>query len=208
MGPDVIHTSARLCPACGAELLSGASRCWLCHADVEPAADGEGRFSGPGTPGQTALSEPAGGFSLASLMMFVTLAAVVMGVSSIAPGVGIPLGIVLLVVWLRTTLVAKHRRAHGQVVTREEKLHLFLASFGATLAMLTVTCIAGCGAFIAACFACMGTWAALGGDTIGVELIAWTVFGLVALAIGVPVLRWIAKIIRRRWRRDVGEPEE
>jgi hypothetical protein len=143
-------------------------------------------------------------------MMFVTLAAVVMGVSSIAPGVGIPLGIVLLVVWLRTTLVAKRRRARGHAVTREEKLHLFLASFGATVGLLAVTCFAGCAAFVAACFACMGTWAALGGDrTTGAGwVLAWIVFGAVILVIVIPVLRVLYRVVRRRWRRDVGDSED
>jgi hypothetical protein len=143
-------------------------------------------------------------------MMFVTLAAVVMGVSSIAPGVGIPLGIVLLVVWLRTTAVAKRRRALGHAVTREEKLHLFLASFGATVGLLAVTCFAGCAAFVAACFACMGTWAALGGDrTTGAGwVLAWIVFGAVILVIVIPVLRVLYRVVRRRWRRDVGDSED
>ena len=58
--------------------------------------------------GRTA-AVPAGGFSLASLMMFVTLVSVVLGVSTIAPGIGIPLGLIVLVVWLRTAAVARRR---------------------------------------------------------------------------------------------------
>jgi hypothetical protein len=210
MGPDEIHASARQCPACGAELLARATRCWLCRADLTPAVDGAGQSSAPAAPPPTAPRARGGGFSLASLMLFITLAAVVMGVSSLASGIGIPMGIVLLVVWLRTTAVVKFRVAHGKTVTRAENFHLFLASFGATLGLLAVTCIAGCAAFVAACFACVGTWSLLGADRVtGAEMVvAWLVFAIVISVIAIPVLVWIAKFIRRRWRRDVGSDEE
>jgi hypothetical protein len=159
------------------------------------------RFSSPG--------ETVGGFSLASLMMFVTLLCVVLGMSTIAPGVGIPLGIMLLVVWLRTAAVARRRAARGLAITRAEKLQLFLASFGSTLSLLAVVCLAGCAAFFAACFACAMTWAGLEGvvDERAASVFAWIVYGIVALAIAVPTIWWLVKVIRRRWRRDIGEAD-
>jgi hypothetical protein len=39
-------------------------------------------------------------------------------------------------------------------------------------------------------------------------VVAWLVFAIVISVIAIPVLVWIAKFIRRRWRRDVGSDEE
>ena len=153
-------------------------------------------------------SLPAASYSLASLLMFVTLASVVLGVSTIAPGIGIPLGIILLVVWLRTAAVARRRRQRGLAVTRAEKVQLFLASFGVSLALIAVTCVAGCAAYFAACFACLGTFAAF--EPLGVDIgiaLGYVVYGIVALAIAIPTIWWIAKVIRRRWRRDIGKAD-
>jgi hypothetical protein len=180
----------------------GAARCWLCGAAID--SKGATRATASVEGGVT-----ASGFSLASLMMFVTLLCVVLGVSTFAPGVGIPLGIVLLVVWLRTAAVARQRMARGLTVTRTEKLQLFLESIGTTLGLLAVICLAGCAAFFAACFACVMTWTGSEG-VVGEQaasLFAWIVFGIVALAIALPTFWWLSKVIRRRWRRDIGEPE-
>jgi hypothetical protein len=210
--PDALTVALALdqqrCPRCAAVLRVGARQCWLCHAGVVPSATPDSAPP-PRSPSVRARPERLGGYSLASLMMFVTLVCVILGVSSLWLGVGIPLGIVLLVVWLRTTAVVRYRYTHGETVGQEEKLRLLLASFGATVALLAVTFVAGCAAFVAGCFACVGIFLGLDegiGAGQGVSMtLAWTVFGIIAIAIAGPVLWWIAKEIRRRWRRDIGE---
>jgi fucose permease len=150
--------------------------------------------------------DPGGGYSLASLLMFVTLASVVFGVSSLAPGIGVPLGMVALLVWLRTAAVARHRQARGELLDHAERAQLFVRSFGVALALIALTCVAGCAAFFAACFACIATFAALepiGDDT--AMAAGYIVHGIVGLAIVVPTLWFVAKMVRRRWRRDIGE---
>jgi hypothetical protein len=189
------------CAQCGAARRPDAARCWLCGAAIDSKDATRAAASVEG--------ETAGRFSLASLMMFVTLLCVVLGVSTIAPGVGIPLGIVLLIVWLRTAAVARQRAARGLTVTGAEKLQLFLQSIGTTLALLAVICVAGCAAFFAACFACIATFSGL--ERVVPEQAAltfgWMAFGLVALAIVALTFWGVTKIIRRRWRRDIGEPD-
>jgi hypothetical protein len=188
----------RECPRCGAVLPAGAISCWLCLTQVSTKADELGRSS----RGRAALTaEPAGGFSLASLMMLVTLVCVVLGVSTIAPGVGIPLGLLLLVVWLRTAAVARQRAARGLEVTRPERVHLFLTSFGVTMVLIVLTCVAGCATFVAACFACAAAWG-VGGEGVGV-----LIFALVAAAIAIPIVWRMGKFVYRRWRHDIGEPD-
>lgn len=205
-------TREKQCSRCGASLPADAPLCWLCFAPMErkPGDSRDAQSVLKSQPADSMLQEhTASGFSLASLMMFVTLLCVVLGVSTIAPGIGIPLGIVLLVVWLRTAAVARRRMARGLTVTRSEKLHLFLESIATTLGLLAVICLAGCAAFFAACFACVMAWT--GSEAVVGEqaayAFAWIVFGVVALAIALPMLWWIVKVIRRRWRRDIGEPD-
>src|SRR6476620_9023764 len=103
----------RLCPHCHAGLRANAVRCWLCGANVR--ADGE--TIAVTTPLATSrpdvVAEQLGGFSLASLMMFMTLVCVVLGVTSLWPGIGIPMGVVFFVAWLRTTAATRQRAAHG-----------------------------------------------------------------------------------------------
>jgi hypothetical protein len=198
---DVPMTGDLQCVRCGATLPAEATNCWLCYAPVATQRhEREGTQAARPRPTRIAsTTESSSGFSLASLMMFVTLLCVVLGVSTIAPGIGIPLGIVFIVVWLRTVAVARHRQQSGLEVTRSEKLQLFLGSFGAALALIAVTCVAGCAAFVAACFACAATMN-VGGDAAGMM-----VFAGVAAAIVIPTLWLVAKVIRRRWRRDIGE---
>jgi len=69
---------AKHCPFCHALLLPGASRCWLCGADVEQAPAHDAAV--PSAASQAVPPERVGSYSLAALMMFVTLFSVVLGV--------------------------------------------------------------------------------------------------------------------------------
>jgi hypothetical protein len=128
-------------------------------------------------------------------MMAMTLVSVVFGISTFAPGVGIPLGIVLLVVWLKTAERARQRRQLGQSLTWAETIQLFFASFGVAIAMLAVVAAAGGAAFAVACFACA---TAFGEAQIGLIALA----GGVGLLIAIPVLWNLARWIRGRWLDD------
>jgi hypothetical protein len=198
---DRSSTDELRCAQCGAPVSSGARKCWLCHAPVVSANRQENLANARSKPVRVAMaSEPTGGFSLAALMMFVTLVSVVLGVSTIAPGIGIPFGVILLVVWLRTAAVAGRRRQRGMTVSRGDMLDTFFRSLGIAVVLLILTCVAGCAAFFAACLACAGVY-----DT-GGEGLGWTVFTIVAAAISIPVLVWMGRLINRRWRRDIGDP--
>src|SRR3990172_7382657 len=216
--PNDLLTIAQLCPRCHASSRPGTTRCWLCLAVVEPVAIDDA--AAPPAASQTVHAERVGSYSLASLMMFMTLLCVIFGVSSLWPGVGIPLGVVVLIVWIRTSAVARRRLERGLSVSRAERTQLFLASFGATLALLAVTGVAGCAAFVAAYIACAGAyigstglWEAYVGSTslregilreeVG-DAMGHIAFAIVALAIAIPALWWIARIIRRRWQDDIG----
>ena len=203
--PNMAPSDAQLCPKCRAELHAGVMRCWLCEAEVQQvAAD---TAAAPHAASQAVPAERVGSYSLASLLMFITLVSVVLGVSTIALGIGIPLGVVLLVAWLRTAAVLHHRPIHGRTTSPVEKLQLFVESFGFTLALIALTGIVAGAAVVAGFFACMGTWAVT-----DQEVLANIVWWVVGLAIGIPAFWWLgkrmAKVIRRRWQRDVGESQQ
>jgi hypothetical protein len=200
---DRSSTEELRCAQCGATVSSSARNCWLCHTPVVSANGRQNSANAGSKPERVATaSEPTGGFSLSALMMFVTLVSVVLGVSTIAPGIGIPFGVILFVVWLRTAAVAQRRRERGVMVTRGDMLEGFFRSLGMAVVLLILTCVAGCAAFFAACLACAGVY-----DT-GGESLGWTVFTIVAAAIAIPVLVWMGRLIHRRWRRDIGEPNK
>jgi len=180
------------CARCGATWLPGADTCWLCHA---PATFAQARVSNEVAPAKPAPLDDratAGSFSLASLMMAMTLVSVIFGISTFAPGVGIPLGVVLLVVWLKTASRAGKRRQLGQSLTWAETTQLFFASFGDAMAMIAVVCAAGAAAFAVACFVCATSFgeAEIGGIAL--------VGGILA-TVAVPLLWKLVRAIRNRW---------
>lgn len=184
------------CARCGAAMRADTARCWLCGAAIA---------SHPTSATPSAeRKESAGRFSLASLMMFVTLLCVVLGLFTIAPGIGVPFGLIMLVAWMRTAAVARRRAEHGFAVTRAERLQLFISSVSTAVALLAVTGVAGCAALVAACFVCLYTWDGFGANERAAP------FGLIAAAavaagIAIPAMLGIVKLIDRRWRRDTEE---
>ena len=105
--PSDLLTIARALSALSRQVAPGATRCWLCEGVAEPVAIDDA--AAPPAASQVVPPERVGSYSLASLLMFITLVSVVLGVSTIALGIGIPLGVVLLVVWLRTAAVLHYR---------------------------------------------------------------------------------------------------
>src|SRR4051794_11345500 len=109
--------AATTCPHCGASLEPADAICWLCLSPVAqlPA----GRNAAQVAPRMPPLS--TGNYSLASLMMFMTLVAVVLGVATQWPGLGIPLGIVSLILWSRTVGIVRDRARQGVEVSPLQK---------------------------------------------------------------------------------------
>lgn len=111
---------------------------------------GEDRFSGPGLHSQTPDSDH--GFSLASLLMFVTLISVVLGLSTIAPGAGIPLGILLFIAWARTAAVSRQTAKTGQPLTPSQKIVAYFSTLGFIVLLLLLVTLAIVIGFAAICF--------------------------------------------------------
>jgi hypothetical protein len=196
MSTSKTQSRVRNCPACGAHVDPAWAKCWLC---------GERLGAGGSAVAEPILSKPArsapvSSFSMASMMMLVTLVAVVLGVCSIAPGIGVPLGIVMLIVWLRTTAVVKVRQSRGKATTLSEKAQLFAQSFAVLIGLIILTQVALVAAAFGACFVICTTM-----NTGGPDSIEWLVLiGASLAALAFTIWLWVS-VVRSRWRRDAGD---
>jgi hypothetical protein len=194
------------CPSCGAKVPSGATICWLCNTPVDVTSN-QGWLSRAeaARARQNAAVQQAGGFSLASLLMLVTLICVVLGVFTIAPGLGVPLAVVAFATWLRTASLVRWRRAtSGSSPTSAEVILIFLRSVAFTLLILALVGVAAVAAFGTLCFGLIsaaepshGTSQFLGPFVISAIVLVAATLGIVATV----------RLQRRRWRRDRGEPK-
>jgi hypothetical protein len=122
----------RVCTDCGATLPAEANYCWLCGRALQPAATAApaaSPFAGPQPP---AAYERRASFQLgtSSLVLVVTLAAVLIGVYLMAPGLGIGLAVLVIPAFLRMYLTAAHKKAQGQPMSPSEKLGLLASTVG------------------------------------------------------------------------------
>jgi hypothetical protein len=154
---NVVSAADRNCPVCGAPLRADDTNCWLCCAiaDTGQASTTSG--------GRTFVRNS--GFSFASsLLLFVTLLSVVLGLSTIAPGIGIPLGVLLLIAWGRTASVSRRRAETGKSFTSSEKIQAYISSLGFIVLMLVLVTICICIAFGSVCLGFVTLAGALDGS--------------------------------------------
>jgi hypothetical protein len=126
------------------------------------------------------------------MLLITTLAAVVMSVSVMAPGIGIALAVVATPALVRTYMLTRHRRDSDKPVAAGEKIVLFMMCLG----IATLIALAAGAAFFVTCFFGFGvTSAGIGkgsldaGVTIGVIL--GTIAGLVVLI--VLLVKWLRR---------------
>jgi hypothetical protein len=131
------------CPECQATRRSDAKYCWLCGAALEPVAEEPARAA-VGSERRAAYQ-----FSLATLMLTVTLVAIVLSVFRMSLGVGLALVFLTTPALVRTCIAAARRRARGQPVSPLGKVGMFAASFG----IVVVVVVASIAAFFAVCLA-------------------------------------------------------
>jgi len=163
------------CPHCGVALRPGDTDCWLCYAHISSTAIGEERPSGQSRSAPPQL-EPRG-FSLASLMMFITLVAVIFGLSTIAPGIGIPLGVLLLVAWGRTFSISRQQTKAGTPFSTSEKIAAFFSSVNFIISLLMLVTLA---LFIGFGSICYGLFAASQFE----KSSAWVIVAVVVIVVG------------------------
>jgi hypothetical protein len=198
-------TTELSCSSCGAKLPSGATTCWLCNTPVDLISN-QGWPSRAETTraSQSAAIEQAGGFSLASLMMFVTLVCVVLGVFTIARGLGVPLAVVAFFTWLRTVSVAKSRALKGSSLPLSETILIFVRSVVFIFLILGLIGVAAVAAFATFCFGLMNAAEPSHSSS---DLVAPFVVSAIVLIAAILGVVAAVRSERRRWRRDYGDPK-
>ena len=174
------------CMKCGATLHPAASICWLCFA---PATETKRRAGGAASRSLEPIPE-TGRFSLASLLMFMTLACVILGVFTKWPGLGVPLAILSLVVWGRTVNIIRQRAKEGETVAPLQRVLIFLSSFAGTLTIIALVIITGAAALATVCATMFSV-----ADS---RALPWAIGGAVAFLGGLFVLRSIFRRVNAR----------
>jgi hypothetical protein len=140
-------------------------------------------------------------FSLATMMLLMTLAAVWLGLLAAAPGLAILVCILLVPVIVRTARVVRRREERGRTVSSGEKIALAATSFMVTLVILVVTTVAAVGTFCGLCLG-MYTMSDRRDQNAGIQMV---ISGAVTLVVLIAIGRLMAKWVRIRYRRDIGE---
>jgi hypothetical protein len=145
MNEELKTNASRYCRACDARLTPAATKCWLCGR-VTPPMPAEETVVAEVVP-EARLERPhahrrrqsATQFSLASLMLFVTLSGVLMGLTVMYPGVGITLSAIALPALIRTWIISFQAVRTDTPLSTGERIAEFAISF-AGFAVIAVVC--------------------------------------------------------------------
>ena len=117
------------CPECGAEVSTEIDRCWLCDRAQDTSAADERNHAPTIEPHQPQ-------FGITSLMLTITLIAVVLGVLRLVPGLGIALVVFVTPAFVRATVLAAREKAAGRRLGTGKKAVAFLASLGLVVSLV------------------------------------------------------------------------
>ena len=197
------------CPACGNPLGTGAN-CPACRLNAGGRADNDAEAPLPCSSDTSSPrpQAPPFQFGLSSLLLITTLAAVIMSVSVMVPGVGILLAILATPALIRTYVLVRRSRADGKPAPTQEKFVLFITCLGisalialGTGAAFFVTCLVGLAGGAAASG---GGWRGLDtGMTVG--MILGTFVGLIVLILF--LVKWFKHTGRSAKRQDYTRPD-
>jgi len=136
----------KACPDCGAPLKDTDALCWLCRARSH---DGKQDVNPYASPQPIAGSAVKNQFSLATLFLIMTLAAVAMGALMVAPGLGTVLIVIAVPALVRATIAGRRRIESGEAPTVQTKILDFVTSAAIVWAIsiaftiaFAVTCLA------------------------------------------------------------------
>ncbi len=187
--------AGRTCIKCGAQHPREMKTCWLCGA-LTTLDSHKLQAANPVRPAPERFS-----FSLSTLLLLMTLAAVCFGLLAEAPGLGVPLCVLLVPVLIRTAMVVRRREAAGVPVSRAEKIGLMATSLGVATVVAVVVAVAAFCSFCGVCLLAVSADNKYGGaGTFLSGLGVCTVAGL-----SIWLLKVMDKWLRRRFRRDSGE---
>jgi len=184
----------QLCGECQATRRPDTEYCWLCGAALEPIV------ADAAQPSVGSEQRAACQFSLASLMLIVTLFAVLLGVFRMAFGLGIVLAILVTPALVRTCMIAARSRAGGRPMSAGRKVSFFAG----TLGLVAIIAVAVSVAFVATCFP-IGFAAALeanwGPNARFSPALFFGLAWVLGIAAALVVLCFLLWLFRRLWPR-------
>jgi hypothetical protein len=175
MNPAPSNPSS-ICPDCGAPLKPHRARCWLCQGNpFAVAADGAGAC-------RPADARAGFQYSLASLLLVVTLVAIICSIIGLHPGVGIVVAFLAVPALGRTCITAMRRRAHGRPLSPGGKIGIFLLTLVMVVSAIAVAGGAFVFTFLATCLVGAGVGAASrsGPDLLRLAISLGAVVGVLA----------------------------
>jgi len=136
------------CPQCSAPLPTKARYCWLCGVPQGPS-----QATVPVEAAAVVEPRAAYQFGISTMLLMMTMLAVLMGVFALSPGVGLAITFLATPPLIRTCIVAAKRKTRGQRMSPLAKLGIF----GSTLGIVIVVVAASIGAFFAVCLTFFAT---------------------------------------------------
>jgi len=174
------------CPYCGARNARGEASCWLCKQPLSAEAAAN-------APILAEMVDARPQFALSSLLLVITLVCIAAGLAAAAPGLIIPLVIIVIPALIRS--FAASRAAGGQLSVGG-RIANFLVSLGIVVAIWTAGLVALFAAFVLICF---GALSSQGGRESEQALILFAVVGLVG-AVGTMIWLYYITWPRRNKR--------
>jgi hypothetical protein len=137
------ESKPRYCPDCGAEVRLESVLCWCCRHSLLQGASARSPFVSVESVDENYTNihdRTKFQFSLASVMLLITFAAVLMSIYSMAPGLGIALMVLSVPALVRTAVIAMQTGSRGKPLTFGEKAGIFLAWIGLGLTIIIAAC--------------------------------------------------------------------
>ena len=175
----------RACRFCSAVLWEDKPYCWLCHQALDGSGVVPDGATFPPLMPPPLPPEPSQHFtfSLSTLMLAMTLCAVLSGLCATAPGLGIPLAILAVPAWIRAARVIRLDPWSRPNASLGKKVEAFMASLGFAL----LVCLAAGAAGFAACTGIVlvgaGAGSNNGNDALAILPIGLIIGGIIALYI-------------------------
>lgn len=143
--------AAAFCPSCGAGRAADRTSCWLCLAPYDGTPPPRAAIA---PDSRLAAANPSQ-FSIATILLVTTLAAVCLGVFRLAPGLGIVLMIFAVPALVRTVFVGRGEHRHGRRLSTGRKIGHFFLSLAIMYAVWTAASMAFAVAFMGTCLAAL-----------------------------------------------------
>ncbi len=199
-GNPNLSQGSPICPECGATNFPGTTKCYLCGHQFSEAervvspskndvlqlaehrlAPSESRSAR--SMDSRVLSRGPNTYSLSTLFLAVTVVCVFCGLIAAAPGLGIPLAVLITPALIRSLTAIRIQQSEGVRATVESKISIFFSSLGVMILVL----IAAGAAFFAAC-SVVGFGALSTSPSASAIILAFGAGTFMALVVGVLIM--------------------